>query len=285
MELAALVPLALKVSIAMTVVSLGLEARPSDVLDLLRRPGLMARSVLALNVLMPVVAVGMTMAWDLHPAVQIAVVALALSPVPPMLPRNQLKVGGSSRYVYGLLVTAGLGAVVIVPLGLDLVERFYGRSLHVAPSSIATIIITGVLAPLAAGMAIRAAAPDLAGRVARPLATASTVLLALAALAVIAKAGPAMVSLLGDGALRAFGAFIAVGLAAGFLLGGPDPDDRDVLALATASRHPGIALAIAGGNFPDQTLAMPAVLTYLLLCAALTAPYLRWRRPEMATTV
>ena len=61
-------------------------------------------------------------------------------------------------------------------------------------------------------------------------------------------------------------------------LGGPDPDDRAVLALATASRHPGVALAIASANFPGQTLVPAAVLWYLIVSALVSIPYLTWRQ-------
>ncbi len=51
------------------------------------------------------------------------------------------------------------------------------------------------------------------------------------------------------------------------LLGGPDPDDRTALALATASRHPGVALLIPTGNFPNQKLVAPAMVLYLIVGA------------------
>jgi hypothetical protein len=69
-----------------------------------------------------------------------------------------------------------------------------------------------------------------------------------------------------------------IGLITGHLLGGPDSEDRTVLALATAARHPGVAMAIASANFPEQKLAPAAILLYLLLSALLSIPYVMWRR-------
>jgi BASS family bile acid:Na+ symporter len=91
-----------------------------------------------------------------------------------------------------------------------------------------------------------------------------------------------MWSLLGKGTLAAFAAFIVAGLVAGHLLGGPASRDRPVLALATAMRHPGMAIAIATATFPQQKLATPAVLLYLIMSFLLTAPYLAWRRKVSA---
>jgi bile acid:Na+ symporter, BASS family len=77
--------------------------------------------------------------------------------------------------------------------------------------------------------------------------------------------------------------FALVGLAAGHVLGGPDTPPRSVLALSTATRHPGIAIAIAAVNFPDQRLAPAAMLLYLLVSALVAKPYLVWlKRHPMA---
>jgi len=51
-----------------------------------------------------------------------------------------------------------------------------------------------------------------------------------------------------------------------------------VLALCTASRHPGIAIAIAAANFPDQKRVPAAVLLYLIVNGILSGPYLKWTR-------
>jgi BASS family bile acid:Na+ symporter len=56
-------------------------------------------------------------------------------------------------------------------------------------------------------------------------------------------------------------------------------EDRTVLAIATSSRHPGLALAIAQANFPEQiTLVAGAVVIYLIFRAILAIPYTRWRQ-------
>ena len=57
-----------------------------------------------------------------------------------------------------------------------------------------------------------------------------------------------------------------------------------MLALATSSRHPAIAIAIANANFPDQKLVAPAVLLYLILSIVLAVPYLNWVKAKHADT-
>jgi bile acid:Na+ symporter, BASS family len=278
MNLATLIPLVVKVSILVTVFTLGLEVGVGDVLSLCRRPRQLLQSLLAMNVIMPVVAVALATAFDLDPAVKIALVALALSPVPPVLPKKQIKAGGGSSYAFGLLVTEGLFAIVYVPLALVVVGRVFGVPVHLSPPQVAKIILLSVLAPLGIGLAVRQIAPGFAARIAKPLSLVAMVLLIGAVLPILFTKFPEMVSLLHNGTLAAFATFIIVGLAAGQLLGGPDPADRTVLALSTASRHPGVALAIASANFPEQKLVLPAVLLYLITGAILSIPYSKWRR-------
>jgi BASS family bile acid:Na+ symporter len=89
-------------------------------------------------------------------------------------------------------------------------------------------------------------------------------------------------SLIGDGTVVSLASFALVGLIVGHLLGGPEPDNRPVLALATASRHPAVALAIAHANFPEQKLAGPAVFLYVILSGILSALYLSWVKRQRA---
>jgi BASS family bile acid:Na+ symporter len=69
--------------------------------------------------------------------------------------------------------------------------------------------------------------------------------------------------------------FTVVGLAVGHLLGGPDPHNRGVLALATATRHPGVAITFASLNFPDQRAAQVVIVYHLILGALVSFPYVK----------
>ena len=82
--------------------------------------------------------------------------------------------------------------------------------------------------------------------------------------------------LIGNGTLLAMLVFCLTGLGVGHLLGGRVPSDRATLAMSTAARHPGVAMAIARVNFPEHTLVLPAVLLYMLLNLLVSLPYIRW---------
>jgi len=278
MELATLISIVIRASVGLIVFGLALNASPQDALYLLRRPGQLVRSLLAMNVIMPLFAAALAALFDLNPAVKIALIALAVSPVPPVLPKKQLKAGGRASYAVGLLVAAALLAIVFVPVAVELLGSAFGTPAHVSVAAIARLVFSTVLAPLAAGMVVRCVMPGIAERLAQPISLVATALLVASILPILLTAWPAMVSLVGNGTIVALGAFTLAGLAAGHLLGGSDPDDRAVLALATASRHPGVALAIASANFPEQKLVPAAVLLYLIVSTIVSIPYLIWRR-------
>src|SRR5262249_17918930 len=89
-------------------------------------------------------------------------------------------------------------------------------------------------------------------------------------------AGHLVMELIGNGSLIAIAAVVVLGLVVGHLLGGPEPANRSVLALATASRHPGVAMVIAGTLFPGQKLVPAAILLYLLVSVLWSVPYMKW---------
>ena len=83
-------------------------------------------------------------------------------------------------------------------------------------------------------------------------------------------------SLIGSGAALSIAMVVVIAIAAGHWLGGPDPDERSTLALASAMRHPGIAMAIASLNVPEEPRVPAAVILYLLIAAIATSVYGAW---------
>ena len=272
------VMVAMRSGVALTVLALGLSASWQDATFLLRRPGKLARALASMNVVMPLFTAAMISLFDLRPAVAVALITLAVSPIPPILPRKALKAGGGAAYTIGLLAVASLLAIVFVPLAVDLLGRASGKPARVSVVAVAQVVALTVLAPLAAGMLVRRLARAFAERIARPAAVAGLVLLGAGLVPVLVTTAPAIVPLLGNGTLAAILAFDLVGLAAGYLLGGPEHEERTVLALTTSSRHPGVALVIASANVSDPKPVIGALVLYLLVNAVVSLLYVAWSK-------
>jgi BASS family bile acid:Na+ symporter len=277
MDMRQVVMLTLQMSIFCTVFGFGLGAAPRDLLDLLRRPGLLLRSLLSVLVVMPIVAVVLARLFDILPATEIVLIALAISPVPPLLPKKETRAGGQPSYGLALMVVLALLSIVTVPAAVEILQRVFDRPLGAAPDVIGRVILTMVVLPLVAGMVVRAKLPALAGRIDAPVALVAKVLLPPAVVLLLAGTWRAVWAAVGDRAVVVMIAFVVVGLVAGHLLGGPDRDYSIDLALSTACRHPAVALATASASFPDQHFA-GNVLLYLIVSTAVVMPYLAWQR-------
>jgi BASS family bile acid:Na+ symporter len=277
MDLKQLVLLALQVSILCTVFGFGLKASPDDLLYLVRRPGLLLRSILAVMIVMPIVAVAFMRLFAFRLEAEIALVALAISPVPPLLPQRETKGGGQQAYGLALMATLALLAIVTVPLWAEALERLVHRPLSASPAAIAGVVLKMALLPLVAGTALRAIAPAVAEKLSRPVILVATVLLPLSVVVLLFGVWRAMWAGIGGGTIVAMVGFVVAGLLVGHLLGGPDREHAVVLALSSACRHPAIALSIASANFPNEHFA-GTILLYVIVNTIVGIPYLVWQR-------
>jgi len=270
MNMQEIILLVLKISIVLTVFALGLKATFADATYLFRHPAELVRAFLSMNVIMPALALILVFTFNLHPAVKVALVALSVSPVPPFFPKNALKAGGKENYSIGLLVATAILAIIVIPITMEIFERIGRTPLYMPAASVAKMVFITVLAPVLVGIAVRSMAPAFAEKLAKPMGVFAMVLLIVSFLPVLFGSLRTILSLIGDGTLLSFAGFALVGYFAGYFLGGPDLENRRVLALATASRHPAIAIGIAHANFPQQKLALPAIVLYLIVGAIVT---------------
>jgi predicted Na+-dependent transporter len=273
---AALIFLAIKVSLALTVLVTGMRAGPGDHLWLFRRPSLLARTLLAMNVMMPLVAVLMVSILGLDPAVKVALVALSISPVPPLLSKKVAKSRGASSYLVGLLFAVSVLSIVLVPFAAWAIGRVFATPVHVESRAVLTLVGEIILLPLLAGALLHRFAPSFAARAIQPTDRAATWLLVVAVIPVLVVSWPAIRELLGNGTLLAMLIMSFVGLAIGYYVGGPEEDHRVVLALATSMRHPAVAITIGQAAFPGNELIRSAVLMAIVVTGVATLPFVSW---------
>ena len=271
-----MIGLLVKLSVLSTVFALGLNATVDDSTYLWRRPLLLGRSFLAMYVVTPLVAILLVRVFAAPPPVEIAVLLMAISAGAPALPKKLLTLGGNPSYVYSLAVTMALLAIVTVPVSLALLGWFFGREATVAPGQVAWVLTTAFLAPLLAGMVVHRVAPMLAARVGEPLMKLASLVLLGVVVLILATSIPEIAAM-----RRQTFALLAVmtvaALAVGHVLGGPEPDNRTTLAVACATRFPGLGLLVASLNFPNAR-PLPIVVAFLLIAGVVVIPYARWRK-------
>jgi BASS family bile acid:Na+ symporter len=277
MTLQTLILPVLMLSIAGLIISVGLDAELDDLLYVVRRPILLAKAVLAVNVIVPVAAALLVFLFPLAPVARAGVLMMAVSPVPPVAPVKELKVGAERCYAYGVYCALILLAIVIVPITVAILGRAYGVDVVLPVPLVARNVLLTVLLPLAVGLGVHRFFPGLARRLQPLLRALAMVLLLLAAAPLFVVAWPAIMGLVGNGTVLAMALTAAVGLAAGHLLGGPARANRAALAVTAAMRHPGIALMIAKTNNADKAVTA-AILAMLIVGAVMATLYQLWAK-------
>lgn len=270
-----ILPLLLTLSLAGLVLTVGLRSGPGDLIYVLRRPGLLLKAILAVEIIPPLAAAAFIWLLPLEPVVKAGIMLMAISPVPPLVPGQELGVGARKEYAYGVYVAMALLTIVAVPLVFDLAARLFGHGRTLPVHVIAATVGTGVLIPLGLGVIVRRIAPNVAHRAAPWVYKLSMLLVVIVFLPILASIWPAIQHLIGNGAVVAMAALALVTLIGGHLLGGPADLDRATLAIASSVRHPGIAMLIANTAFNDKRVTA-AVLLYMLVSMIVGALYKVW---------
>jgi bile acid:Na+ symporter, BASS family len=239
-----------------------------------QRPRLLLRSLLAMYVLVPLAALALAEWLPVGPGAKAALLVLAVSAGAPLLPRK-LGAFGNEAYVFSLVVTSSLVAIVLVPAWLALLGARFGIDAVVAPTTVAWAVAKAFLIPLALGMAVRARWPVRGEALAQALLRFAGLglMVSLVALLVVHWEVFGLLPWQGVAALLLL---MLVALGIGHLLGGPEPDNRTALAIACATRHVGIAALVAAAFPGPRTVVL--ITAYLLCSLAVTVPYLQWRR-------
>lgn len=270
-----ILPLLLGLSLAGLVLTVGLRSGSGALVYVLRRPGLLFKAILAVEIIPPVAAAALIWLLPLEPVVKAGIMLMAISPVPPLVPGQELGIGARKEYAYGIYFSMALLTIVAVPLVFDFAARLFGHGRTLPFHLIASTVATGVLIPLTLGAIIRMLAPDFAYRAATWVYRLSMVLVVIVFLPILASIWPAMRDLIGNGAVIAMAVLTVITLAGGHLLGGPADLDRATLAVAASVRHPGIAMLIANTAFEDKRVTA-AVLLYLLVSMVVGVFYKQW---------
>src|SRR5262249_34999348 len=145
MDLQQLIAWAFQLSIVAMVFALGLGTTTKDVCDLLRQPRPLGRSLLVIFVIVPVAAVILAHAFDFPHAAEVALIALAISPLPPLISRNLITATSGASSTAAPLATVALLSIAFVPLLAWLLGHYLGPSFAVSPLRFASAIARMVL--------------------------------------------------------------------------------------------------------------------------------------------
>ncbi|MEZ5832620.1 MAG: hypothetical protein R3D05_15710 [Dongiaceae bacterium] len=266
--------LLVKICVGALILSIGVGSTFDDVLYLWRRPRLLLRALLAMYVLVPAATVLLVAVWPLDPAVKAAFLVLAVSAGAPLLPRK-LEKFGSGQFIFSIVVTTSLLAIIVVPLWISLLAWHFEVSTEISPLTVAAMIAKAFLLPLVVGMILGRLLPELARRFADRATALAGIALMLASVALLIMHWRILLEVHLSG-MTALVALMLIALAIGHTLGGPEAQNRPALAIACATRHIGIAVIVAT-TFPGPRTVV-ILAAYLIASTAVSIPYLKWRQ-------
>ena len=275
MDIKSVIMIVAQLSLISLVAAVGLRTNWHDVLRTMRNAGLVLRTVLAVNVVVPLTAIIICGLLPIPLPIKVGIVIMAVSPPAPMLSARLLQAGVESYLAVGLDFALVLLSVIIVPLTIALLSWNLSVQGSISPVAVAKLAAISVLLPLTVGMLVRSLVGPPVWRLAKILTVLGYVGLGLVVVAVIYARGRDALELVGDGAVFAIFVTVLAGIAAGHSLAGRNPSAKMAAALAAALRQPGLAALIAWQNFPNQNVELTAVL-YVATAAAVSLVYQVW---------
>lgn len=278
MDAQQLIKLTIVGSVVLVVLSIGMQAHASDALRFVRQPLLALKAALAMYLLVPLIAWAASSLLDLEAPVPAALMALSVAAMPPVLPRKETKAGADHDYIIALQLFAALASLIAAPIALWLAAPIIGSVDVWSDTGIVRTLLVTTFAPLLAGMVAARVAPGWAERIAPLLARVGMLLLVLAGGVALFGLWPSIQQVLNPKLVLAISIIALLAMAAGYALGGPERENRGALALASAARHPGMAIALLGAVPTASTSAVAIVVVALAVNLVLAIPLVRYQR-------
>ncbi|MCE5298434.1 MAG: hypothetical protein MUE45_01995 [Methanoregulaceae archaeon] len=253
---------AIWIFVVTSIAAMGLNLTIPEVLAPWKKKWLLSISLVANFVIVPLFALFVLYLFPLDIDLATGLIIVAAAAGAPSLPKAMDIIGGNVAYAVGLTMILILVTIFYMPFMLP----YLIEGVHVDQSSTALYLVVFMLIPLIVTMAIRAKIPYAAQKL-YPVVDRVSDLSIIAVLLIYTvalftsdfsvKAG----TLLGlKGAAVAI-LFILGSFAIGYVMGGPDPRNRQVLAFGTGFRNVSAALVVVSANFTDpQILFMVLVI-------------------------
>jgi len=243
-----------------SMLAIGLGLTLAQIVAPLRSARLVALSLLANFVLMPLGAVALATLLRLDQSLGVGLLLLGCAAGAPFLPKLAQIADGDLAFAVGSMVL-----LMVVTVGyLPLVLPFLLPGVSVNPAKIARSLFLLMLLPLAAALAVRARFAIAASRVKPVLDRVSSLSLILLVVLITVANVSNVLAFFGTRGILAGLLFIAIGFGVGWLLGGPGAETRRVLALGTAQRNIAAALVVGSQSFRDPKVVVMVVVVAIV---------------------
>jgi bile acid:Na+ symporter, BASS family len=243
-----------------SMLAMGAGLTVARIIEPLRNVRLVLLALFANFVLMPIGAVALAKVLRLEEPFGVGLLLLGCAAGAPFLPKLAELAKGNLAFAVGIMVLLMVVTVGYLPIVLPLLLS----GVTIDPWKIARSLILLMLLPLAAGLALKAYYDGLAAQVKPILDWISNVSLILLVLLITAANIDKVLQVFGTFGILAGLLFIALGVVIGWLLGGPDVDNKRVMALGTGQRNIAAALVVASESFDDPKVVVMVIVVAIV---------------------
>ena len=253
-----------------SMLGMGFSLTIPQILAPLKNRRLVAVSLAANFVLVPVLSLVLVRVIPLSEGLQIGLILAGFAAGAPFLPKLVQVARGDMAYTAGLMVLLMVVTVAYLPIVLPYVVT----GVQVSTWAIARSLVVLMLVPLAIALFIRSRYEEVATGLIPTMTTAANLSLAAMFIGYFVAYFDETSGVLGTGGVLGAILLVIGAVIAGYLLGGPDTAIRKVLGLGTGQRNLAAAFAVASSNFaadPEVLLEVMDVAVVGLILLMLIA--------------
>jgi len=269
-----LAKLSLLVFVMSALLGTGATLTVRQILEPLRNIRLVITSFAASFLIVPLIALVVTRIHPLEEPLKIGLILLSMTAGSEALPKITGSVKGNTAYAVGLMSMQIIVSLVYVPLLISVLLPEVSLNHFKLVMKLALF----VLLPLMGGLFLKARHEAVAKSLEHALHKISMVSLLLVFALLVAAKFEVILSILHLEVVLTVIVYLALSFAAGYLLGGPNPDNRMTLAVGSILRSGSIALLVASQAFSDPKVIIMIMLILIMMLPVLPAMIWLFRR-------
>jgi predicted Na+-dependent transporter len=228
-----------------SMLGMGFSLTISQIMAPLKNRRLIILSLVANFVLVPILALVIVGVIPLSEGLKIGLILVGFAAGAPFLPKLVQLAKGDMAFTAGLMVLLMVVTIAFLPIVLP----FVLTGVQVNPWEIARSLVVLMLIPLGIALFIRARYEEVATGLIHTMSLASTLSLVAMFIGYFVGYSDVTFGVLGTGGVLVAILLVIGAAIIGYLLGGPDKNNKTVLALGTGQRNLAAAFAVASSNF------------------------------------
>ncbi|HEY3274379.1 MAG TPA: sodium:proton antiporter [Methanocella sp.] len=266
-------------SIVTFMLSRGLEVRHGDLWYLGSRRVLLLKSLLSVDVIVPLITIAVIILVRPAKATAIGMLILSAAPVAPMILKKILQYGGTREYAINLHLILAVLTIVSTPITLELFSLAAGFHLDINPAAIAGLVGLSVILPISGGMIIKQLFPSVSNHIKWLMEAFSGALFIIVTIVVLLSTYQ-LLFMMDIRSYIAIALMITGSIIAGHLMAREHPGEQTTLALESAARNVNLTLLITS-TFTILEKALPIIIPYIVISAIITTIYVSYQKRRL----